>query len=502
MFNKTLLLLAVAAMCVLSAAVPVRQVRAVKHEPTPGLHRIKLHKMKSVRQQLRERGDSLDIINRVPNTKYRAALASAGTGGTPVTISNYGDAQYYGEIQIGTPPQTFEVVFDTGSSNLWVPSKKCPWTNIACDLHHKYDSAKSSTYKVNGTKFAIQYGSGSLTGFLSIDDINLSGLKVSGQTFAEAIDEPGLAFVAGKFDGIMGLAFQSISVDGVVPVWYNLLAQKQVASPVFSFWLNRNASDPTQGGEMLLGGTDPKHYTGDITYVPLSSETYWAFQMDDVMIDNKPSGFCTGGCKAIADTGTSLLAGPSAVIKELNQKIGAVGVFTGECDQFVAQYAPQVIAGIEKKLDAKTICTDIGVCSKSNPGAEAGSALCGICEFIITAVQKELAANATVGEIEKALDGICAKLPSPDGEATVDCSKIPSLPTLQFVLNKVPFTLTPEQYILKMSQGGQSICLSGFIGLDVPAPMGPLWILGDVFIGAYYTVFDFGNKQVGFAKAQ
>lgn len=67
------------------------------------------------------------------------------------------------------------MVFDTGSSNLWVPSKECR-LSPACYLHKYFDSSKSSTYVYNGTHFNITYGSGAVSGFVGQDSTFVAGL--------------------------------------------------------------------------------------------------------------------------------------------------------------------------------------------------------------------------------------------------------------------------------------------------------------------------------------
>lgn len=84
----------------------------------------------------------------------------------------------------------------------------------------------------------------------------------------------------------------------------------------------------------------------------------------------------------------------------------------------------------------------------------------------------------------------------------VDCDKVPSLPNISLSIGGKSYTLRPDEYILKISAIGQTACISGFQGIDLPPKTGELWILGDVFIGRYYTVFDYEQTRVGFAQAK
>lgn len=218
----------------------------------------------------------------------------------------------FSEIAIGTPPQTFKVILDTGSSNLWVPSSHC--NSIACFLHSKYDASESSTYQKNGSDFEIRYGSGSLSGFVSQDTLQLGDMKIEHQDFAEATSEPGLAFAFGRFDGILGLGYDSISVNGIVPPFYNLVNQGLIDDPVFAFYLGDSNGDGDES-EVCLGGINKNHYTGNITDIPLRRKAYWEVYLDALTFgDDRLELEGTG---AILDTGTSLLAFPSDVAELL-----------------------------------------------------------------------------------------------------------------------------------------------------------------------------------------
>ncbi|KAH7980660.1 hypothetical protein HPB49_018022 [Dermacentor silvarum] len=193
-------------------------------------------------------------------------------------LENENNLHYYGLIGLGTPPQPFKVIFDTGSANLWVPSSNCPNTEDGCKDKKKFNSAKSSTYQKDGRKFRIEYGSGIVQGIYSTDDLSVGNGKVKAQTFAEATKAQGSIFRAAKFDGLLGLGYPALAEDNVVPVFDTMIKQNLLPLPVFSVYLNRNHK-ASPGGEIYFGGINSKRYTGGITYTSVTKKSYWQFNM-------------------------------------------------------------------------------------------------------------------------------------------------------------------------------------------------------------------------------
>ncbi|XP_071652807.1 lysosomal aspartic protease-like [Temnothorax longispinosus] len=225
----------------------------------------------------------------------------------------------YGTIEIGTPPQTFKVLFDTGSSDLWVPSKNCDVSQPACSKHNKYDYTQSTTYVPEEVMFNVSYHDGTVYGMLSNDDVTVAGLKVTRQIFREAFVFTTSFFDDVQSDGTLGMAYPDLSAFEKPTVFQNMINQHVVSQPIFSFYLNRNQADVI-GGELILGGTNSSHYEGKFTYVNVTIKKYWQITMDKIQVKNYTS--CSEGCQAVVDTGASMICEPSQTIAALNREIG------------------------------------------------------------------------------------------------------------------------------------------------------------------------------------
>uniref|UniRef100_A0A2K6T5U9 Gastricsin n=1 Tax=Saimiri boliviensis boliviensis TaxID=39432 RepID=A0A2K6T5U9_SAIBB len=192
--------------------------------------KVPLKKFKSIRETMKEKGllrEFLKTHKRDPAGKYHFSDLSVS-----YEPMDYMDAAYFGEISIGTPPQNFLVLFDTGSSNLWVPSVYCQ--SQACTSHSRFNPSASSTYSSNGQTFSLQYGSGSLTGLFGYDTLTVQSIQVPNQEFGLSENEPGTNFIYAQFDGIMGLAYPALSVGGATTAMQGMLQEDVLTSPVFT----------------------------------------------------------------------------------------------------------------------------------------------------------------------------------------------------------------------------------------------------------------------------
>jgi len=254
----------------------------------------------------------------------RAALGAIVNGTPSVSLTNVGDEEYFGEVDVGTPAQKFTVIYDTGSSNLWVPSKQC---DNCKNSGAAYDSSKSSKYEKNGKAFALQYGTGSCTGFLSEDQVIIGGLTLDGFAFGEVTHEAADVFGQAPFDGILGMGPAKAAVDGVPMPMDQLVKQGKIQHNVFAYYLS---SGGKSGSTLTLGGTDSQFYSGDFSYIPVAKAAsllpYWLVSASDIKIGGDSTKSCNflTGCYMVVDTGTSILAGPTSAVGALTSKIGTV----------------------------------------------------------------------------------------------------------------------------------------------------------------------------------
>ncbi|GJJ75157.1 hypothetical protein EMPS_07515 [Entomortierella parvispora] len=220
---------------------------------------------------------------------------------------------YYGQVEIGNPKQSFDVVFDTGSSDLWIPSSHC--NEEGCLSHQRFNGIESTSYATEHPphSFEIEYGTGEVAGVISEDIITLGGLSSKKPIrFAESLTTSAL-FGRAVFDGVFGLAYQEMSSSGEIPPFLAMMQQHAVKRGMFGFYMGRDE------GELSLGGYDGSRIANnDVTWSNVVKKGYWEIQMDKVKADR--TDFVKAPVNAIVDTGTTQIIMPEDMARRIHAR--------------------------------------------------------------------------------------------------------------------------------------------------------------------------------------
>ncbi|KAJ8495865.1 hypothetical protein ONZ51_g1455 [Trametes cubensis] len=233
-----------------------------------------------------------------------------------------------GSIQIGTPGQPFAMDFDTGSSDLWIPSYTC--TSPECKSKHKYNPNNSSTSVRRNDTLNTGYGDGTrVSGSVYSDTVVVAGVEVKDYTFGIAEAMTGQTGVSE--DGILGLGLPGLMTLPSVPILYRAVTEKAMQKYIFAFKLSKNHS------ELYLGGTDESLYTGDIEYHPLMEHRgFWQIGNASLSVG---STTVVSDVKTVIDSGTTLIYGPPEDVAKFYESIPGSkiydtinGFYTFPCD--------------------------------------------------------------------------------------------------------------------------------------------------------------------------
>ncbi|KAF9923741.1 hypothetical protein FBU30_006201 [Linnemannia zychae] len=251
--------------------------------------------------------------------RYRYGTSEVYTsrkeGYIPVKSISF-DAEYFGPVTFGSPGQVFNMNFDTGSADTWIPSTFCE--SKPCLIHRRFSPSKSTTFKNSTKMYEITYGDGSFSrGFTGSDMVNVGGIKLR-QTFGLATNES-IDFAISPMDGMFGLAFSNIqSTEGVKTFMDNAIMEKAVAKPVVSAYLPSLRRKGGKGGHYLFGAIDSTKFSGALTYVPVTMKGNWQVHIQDVLVDDYSFN---RSCQGIIDTGTTLIMLDYSTARSVNELI-------------------------------------------------------------------------------------------------------------------------------------------------------------------------------------
>lgn len=219
----------------------------------------------------------------------------------------------YTKVSLGSPPQTFTVLIDTITSDLWIP-------NTAPKPHHLYNHSASSTYQANGSFFTSPY----VTGIVSMDVLHIGEIQLSGQLFGEAIDTSplGPGYPTTMYDGMFGLGFDSLSSAGLEPPLHHMMRKGLLDREMFSLYVGRNGSP----GELILGGYDSTRFKGELIYIDCVPPTPWTVNVDGIQVGglNISDSFT-----ALISTMNALVFGPTDSISQIAEQLGGKEEFPG-----------------------------------------------------------------------------------------------------------------------------------------------------------------------------
>ena len=268
----------------------------------------------------------------------------------------------------------------------------------------------------------------------------------------------------------MGLSFPNLSTLKYTPIFDSIINRNFLRKNWFSFYLTD--VNERSNSQIILGEPDNHLYIGDLNWHKVSEESYWQVEMDDIYINNKPLKICPDGpCKLVIDTGTSIMTGPSSDLDILLNRLPL------------------------------TDCNDIS--QMPELGFKIGDLLYTIkpSEYIIFSQRRfssflESESESEETKLGKAsvANGFKTELGSQSQSQSQNSFK--SKANMKF---KIKENLLFKSFT-KESKTSQNSCKRAFMPLDVDEPRGPLWVLGDIFLRKYFTVFDRDLKRIGIAE--